>query len=247
MRKYIPQRTYEDFVYPNNNIAIYDNNDVVQNILDEGITGTVSGFTATRVGTTITVSFNYTWQGNGSDVFRTSSDRINLFSVHMMTPDKTYYKPWRLFDVKYVTGTTQNTYAGSYTASVTQAEFGETYGYGLYSFEIRFIGGFNTYVVCQTASMVAPTSTPTPTPTLTTTPGVSPTPTPTPTYSAPAILGYGLTRCDTSDPSFYTTDPISSGETYFSGGGFCYISSGALYDLGTRTQISGTVQVCSCG
>jgi len=160
-----------------------------------------------------------------------------------------------LFDVKYVTGTTQNSYTGSYTASVTQAEFGETYTDGVYTFEIRFIGGLNTYVVCQTSSIVSPsntpttTRTPTPTPTLTTTPGLSSTPTPTPTLSASAplpILGYGLTRCDTTDPSFYTTDPISSGQTYFSGGGVCYISSGALYDLGTRTQISGTVQVCSC-
>jgi hypothetical protein len=255
MRKYVAQQTYDNFVYPNNNVAVYDNDGIVQNIPTSGITGTVSGFTASKVGTTITVSFNYTWTRNGSDVFRTNSDRINLFSVHMMTPDKTYYKPWRLFDVKYVTGTTQNTYAGSYTASVTQAEFGETYGSGVYSFEIRFIGGLNTYVVCQTASIINPTNTPTPTrtqtptPTLTTTPGLSPTPTPTPTLSASAplpILGYGLTRCDTSDPSFYTTDPISSGQTYFSGGGVCYISTGSLTNLGTRTQISGTVQVCSC-
>jgi len=187
MRKYIPQQTYENFVYPNNNIAIYDNNDVVQNIPISGVTGTVSGFTATKSGTTITVSFDYTWTRNGTDVFRTQSDRINLFSVHMMTPDKTYYKPWRLFDVKYVTGTTQNSYTGSYTASVTQAEFGETYGSGLYSFEIRFIGGLNTYVVCQTASIIVPspsptptkTSTPTPSPSVT--PGLSASPTPTPT------------------------------------------------------------------
>lgn len=256
MRKYVAQQTYDNFVYPNNNVAVYDNDDIVQNIPTSGVTGTVTSFTATKVGTTMTVSFNYTWTRNGSEVFRTNSDRINLFSVHMMTPSKTYYKPWRLFDVKYVTGTTQNSYTGSYTASVTQAEFGETYTDGVYTFEVRFIGGLNTYVVCQTSSIVSPsntpttTRTPTPTPTLTTTPGLSSTPTPTPTLSASAplpILGYGLTRCDTTDPSFYTTDPISSGQTYFSGGGVCYISTGSLTNLGTRTQISGTVQVCSCG
>jgi hypothetical protein len=45
MRKYIPQATYEDFVYPNNNVAVYDVNDVVQDINSNEITGTITGFT----------------------------------------------------------------------------------------------------------------------------------------------------------------------------------------------------------
>lgn len=232
MRKYVAQQTYDNFVYPNNNVAVYDNDGIVQNIPTSGITGTVSGFTASKVGTTITVSFNYTWTRNGSDVFRTNSDRINLFSVHMMTPDKTYYKPWRLFDVKYVTGTTQNTYAGSYTASVTQAEFGETYGSGVYSFEIRFIGGLNTYVVCQTASIVAPTGTPTPTPTRTVTP------TPTPTSGTPTPTPTQTITPTTSSPPVYRTIQLSNPPGVSSTSAACSIGSGLTYYINYASAIS---------
>jgi hypothetical protein len=94
-----------------------------------------------------------------------------------------------------------------------------------------------------------PTPTPTstiigPTPTLTPTPTSTSTPIPTPT-STP-IVGYQLMRCDNYDTSFYTTDVISSGQTYFSGGGFCYYSMGAIYSTSGLTQISGTIQVCDC-
>jgi len=180
MRKYIPQATYEDFVYPNNNVAVYDNNDVVQDINSNEITGTITGFTTSLSGTTLTISFNYTWNKNGGEVFINQADRLHLFSVHMMTPAKTYYHPWRLVDYKYVTGTTLNSYTGSYTTSVTAAEYGEAFTTGLYTYEIRFIGGLNTDVVCAT-STIAPVASPTPTPSLT--PGLSPTPTPTVTPS----------------------------------------------------------------
>jgi hypothetical protein len=254
MRKYIPQATYENFVYPNNNVAIYDNNDVVQDINSNEITGSTSGFTASISGTTLSVSFNYTWNKNGGEVFINQADRLHLFSVHMMTPAKKYFNPWRLIDYKYVTGTTLNSYTGSYTASVTAAEYGETLGYGEYSFEIRFIGGLNTFIVCQNYTISAPPSSPTPTPSPTTTPGLSPTPTPspgtsptpTPSPSSGIIVGYGLTRCDTLEATFFTTDPISSGQTYYSGAGYCYISTGAIYSTSGLSQIYGTVQLCSC-
>jgi hypothetical protein len=96
-----------------------------------------------------------------------------------------------------------------------------------------------------------PTPTPTPTPTvtipaLTPTPTPTPTLTPTPTPTPTPIVGYQLMRCDTYDTNFYTTDFISSGETYLSGGGFCYYSMGAIYSTSGLTQIFGTVQVCNC-
>ena len=92
-----------------------------------------------------------------------------------------------------------------------------------------------------TPTATIPALTPTPTPTLT--PTLTPTPTPTPT---PAIVGYQLMRCDNYDTNNYTTDFISSGETYLSGGGFCYYSMGAIYSTSGLTQIFGTVQVCNC-
>jgi hypothetical protein len=229
MRKYIPQATYENFVYPNNNIAIYDVNDVVQNINSNEITGTITGFTATVTGSTINVSFNYTWNKNGGEVFINSASRLHLFSVHMMTPAKKYFNPWRLIDYKYVTGTTQNSYTGSYSTSITSAEFGETFTAGIYAFEIRFIGGLNTYIVCANATLTPPVSatptptpsitpsggapvSPTPTPSVTATSGLSPTPTPTVTATPTSTPGTSPTPSITPSPSpVYYPFSISAG------------------------------------
>ena len=181
MRKYIAQATYEDFVYPNNNIAVYDNNEIVQDINSNEVTGSTSGFTSSISGTTLTLSFNYAWSRNNAEVFRTQSDRINLFSVHMMLPNLIYYKPWRLVDLKYITGATPTNSTGSFTTSITAAEFGvPSFPSGLYSFEIRFIGGLTTYPVCQNFTMSGATPTPTPT----SSPGASASPTPTPSVTS---------------------------------------------------------------
>lgn len=194
MRKYIAQATYEDFVYPNNNVAVYDN-EIVQDINGNEVTGSTSGFTSSISGTTLTLSFNYAWSRNNAEVFRTQSDRINLFSVHMMLPDLIYYKPWRLIDLKYITGATPSNSTGSFTTSVTAAQFGvASFPSGLYSFEIRFIGGLTTYPVCQNYTMSGPTPTPTPTMTMTPTvsvsssPGSSVSPTPTMTVTPTRTL-----------------------------------------------------------
>jgi hypothetical protein len=105
----------------------------------------------------------------------------------------------------------------------------------------------STSTPTSTAATATPTSTSTATATSTTTATATATatatPTPTPT---PTIVGYQLMRCDNYDTSFYTTDVISSGETYFSGGGFCYYALGAIYNTSGLTQIFGTVQVCNC-
>jgi len=97
-----------------------------------------------------------------------------------------------------------------------------------------------TPTVTTTATTTA-TATATATTTITATATATTTPTPTPT-----IVGYQLMRCDNYDTNNYTTDFISSGETYFSGGGFCYYSLGAIYSTSGLTQIMGTVQVCNC-
>jgi hypothetical protein len=149
MRKYISQRTFYDFVYPNNNKAQYDVNDVVQNINSNKITGSISGFTASISGTTLSLSFDYVWNRNDAEVFVNQADRLHLFSVHMMTPFKTYFNPWRLIDYNYVTNTNDETFIGTYTTSITQSEFGETFTNGMYYFEIRMIGALQNYIITQ--------------------------------------------------------------------------------------------------
>lgn len=92
-----------------------------------------------------------------------------------------------------------------------------------------------------------PTFTPTATPTFTSTPSpATATPTATPTPTAPVIVGTQLMRCDNYDTSYYTSETISSGQTYFSGGGYCYYALSPIYSTSGLTQIFGTVQVCDC-
>jgi hypothetical protein len=261
MRKYIPQATYEDFVYPNNDIAVYDNNNVVQDINSNQITGTITGFTATVTGTTINISLNYTWNRNGGEVFINQANRLHLFSIHMMTPAKKYFNPWRLVDYKFVTGATLNSYTGSFSTAVTSAEFGEAFTPGVYSFEIRFIGGLNTYIICAnqtlnpavtptptpsvTSSSGAPTS-PTPTPSVTSSPGSPPSNTPTATPSMTPTSSSGAPATPTPTPSITPSSSVPAPPeiTYYDVSG-CTGGTGVIQYNGPDNFDGGEVVVSS--
>jgi len=60
-----------------------------------------------------------------------------------------------------------------------------------------------------------------------------------PTTSPPTAYT-GLTRCDNDTATWYTTQTINSGNTYYSAGLVCYISTGTTYDITGRTFIDGT-------
>ena len=193
MRKYIAQRTFYDFVYPNNNKAQYDVNDVVQNINSNIVSGTVTNFVATIVGGQLQVSFDYTWSKNGAEVFTNQAGSINTVSVHVMPAGITYFKPWRCVDnLTASSGSTTATgfFSDTFSASLLGVS---SLSSGIYYFEIRMIGALENYIITQQYSVTGG-GTPTPTPTITTTPtvtatsGLSPTPTPTPTSTpgAPA-------------------------------------------------------------
>jgi hypothetical protein len=73
-------------------------------------------------------------------------------------------------------------------------------------------------------------------------------PTPAPPTPAPIPLG-SLLSLD-GGIGYYTADILNSGQDYFSGGGFCYISQGAYYDpndIVGKTQIFGTACESSGG
>jgi hypothetical protein len=194
-RKYIGQQTDYNFVYPNFDPAIYDV-EIVHDINDNSVSGTVSTISATTVSSTgITISFNWTWSKNGAEPYINNTlNRINLLSVHMLGPTQLYYKPWRMVDYVYSGTTTGTTYSGTTSISVTPSQLGLTsFTNGNYQFEIRFIGKRAIYPICQTltiSSIVAPTPTPTPTPSVTPTIPVTPTPSPTPVnaYTTGATL-----------------------------------------------------------
>jgi len=202
-RKYISQRISQNFVYPNNEVSEYDL-DIVHDLNNNSVSGTVNSFSATTFNSTgITISYNCTWNKNNADPYINGAGQLNLFSVHMMASGQNYYKPFRMVTFVSDANTSLTTSIKSGTFTVTPAMMGlASFSGGTYNFEVRFIGKRAVYPVCVTLSINAPTPTPTPTPTATSTPTPTPTstptPTPTPTTTVAGCKCYSVT---------YTTIP----------------------------------------
>lgn len=213
-RKYINQQTDYNFVYPNYDPKQYDV-EIVHEINNNSVFGTVTNFTGTSVSSSsITISFDYTWSLDGAEPFiRSNNTQISIMSVHLMTSDQDYFKPWRCVNsaVGAITATTQS---GTASFAITPSEMGlTTFTNGTYYYEVRMIGKRAIYPICgsfEVSGIVAPTPTPTPTPTVTPTSG-TPTPTPTPS-STPRVFTSGAT-INVTDTGWikYTT---TSGDTY---------------------------------
>lgn len=191
-RKYIRQQILQDFVYPNNEVSQYDVDNIVHDINDNSVSGTVNTFSATTVTATgITISYNVTWNLNGAEPWIRNSNTLGIVSVHMLAPNQNYYKPWRLVSSLASATTNLTTFTGSQTAVITPALAGlTTFTTGTYYFEVRFIGHRSIYPVCVNLDLTVPVPTPTPTATPTATPTPTSTSTPTPT-ATPTVTPTG--------------------------------------------------------
>ena len=204
-KKYIGQVDNHSFIYPNNNLAEYAT-EIIHDINNNSVTGTISGVTASFSGSNVNLTFTYTWNKNNAEPFIDEANRLHLLSVHVMDPSKKYFKPWRMADYFYTTGTTSTTYSATVTVEITPSLMQvTTLQDGNYYVEFRFIGHRAIYPVCQNVT-VAPPPSPTPTPTVspgtvlvtpspTATIAPTKTPTPTPTASSgytPPIYTYTL-------------------------------------------------------
>jgi len=155
MSKYIPQLNETNFVFPNYELSEYDV-DIIHDINDNSVSGTVTNFivSGTPRTTGITFTYDYTWSKNNAQVFVTNANLINVLSVHMIAGGQTYYKPWRLVELVTDIFTGITTKSGSDTFTVTPSQLGlSTFTSGTYYFEIRFIGATSIYPVCQTLSI----------------------------------------------------------------------------------------------
>jgi len=238
MKKYIAQQTYENFVYPNNNVQIYDNNNVVQAINNNSVTGVVNSLNYSLLTTTgATFTYNLTWNKNGAEDFIRNDGQRAIASIQMLPKGQIYYQPWRTVAVENSTNTTGNTVTVSGTFSVTALEFGlPSTGFteGNYTFEVKFIGSKTTYpvTVVVTAMFATPTPTPSPTVTLTPTPSATPTVTPTPTATTipptatptptPIFYYYIVEPCDGGEQIFIRTSTETDIGNAIKIGGFCY-------------------------
>jgi len=155
MSKYVTQINNTNFVYPNYDIAEYDV-EIIQDINDNSVSGTISNFVVSGTPTTTSITFthDWTWSKNGAQPFISTSGQIHLLSVHLIAGGQTYYKPWRCVDLVTSGTTTGTTYSGSNTVTVTPSMMGlTTFSSGTYYFEIRMIGLKSIYPICQTLSI----------------------------------------------------------------------------------------------
>jgi hypothetical protein len=143
-------------------------------------------------------------------------------SVHIMTADQDYYKPWRLVN-SAVASYSATTQSGTTSFAITPSELGvSSFTNGTYYYEVRMIGKRAVYPICgsfDVSGIIEPTPTPTPTPTVTPTSGLTPTvtptasstPTPTPTSGSIYTSGVTINVTDTGWIKYTST----TGNTYF--------------------------------
>lgn len=265
-KKYIGQQNNPNFVYPNNNLAEYDV-DIIHDINSNTVTGLLNSSTLSGTTTGLTLTINATWYKNDSEVFITSGNTLQLWSVHCMTPNEPYYKPWRLVGKEESATLDLTGYTASATYTITPAMMAvSSFDNGTYNFEIRIIGGLSVYPISFTGVISGLPVTPTPTPTPTGTPGASATPTPTPTptptntpglsptptptggglYNYYSITRYNCFPCslNTYDLIGRTTSPttLTNGDYYNNGDGFVYrvesSTSGSGYDVNLDSSAS---------
>jgi hypothetical protein len=202
-KRYIPQLPSNDFVYPNNDRVEYDQ-EIVHEINNNTVTGSVSGLTLSIVDVNdLQLQYTYTWNRNDAEVWIRNSNLLGLLSVHVLAPGQDYFKPWKIWDSVANSNLNLTTSSSTITRTIVPSFVGLTgFPNGEYTFEFRFIGKLQPYVVCATATLSGSPVTPTPTPTPTITPGPD-TPTPTPTQTpTPTPTSGGCTVWELIGPTF---------------------------------------------
>jgi hypothetical protein len=232
-RKFIGQVNNQNFIYPNNYLAEYDT-EIVHDVNENSVSGTVTNFSATTVNATgITFTNNYTWAKNNAEPFISQAGVLSLFSVHCMVEGQDYFKPWRLVDYVSTASTGLTTTSGTDTFTITPSIMGiSSFDNGTYYFEFRFIGHRAIYPVCQSiviSTLPTPTPTPTPTPVTPTPTPTGPTPTPT-----PSLFSSGATL-NVTDTGYIKYESLT-GQTYV------YIGSIGTYTI-TECAICSTIDV----
>lgn len=152
--KYIQEIQNKNFVYPNNNPWEYGI-DLIQNINNNSVSGTVSNFVTSISAGNLNVSFNYTWSSNGADTFLREDNTVSILSVHLMSSVNLYYKPWRMVGFVYDNNPLVTTKTGVFSTVVTPAMLGQaSISAAIFYFEIRMIGKKEIYPICVEVDMI---------------------------------------------------------------------------------------------
>ena len=154
MSKYIPQINNQNFVYPNYDLAEYDV-DIIHNLNENSVSGVITNFTGTSItSSSVTFSYNYTWNKDNADPVISNSNVLNLLSVHVLAPGQNYFKPWRCVNLITSMSISGTTFSGFNSFTVTPSQLGLTsFVTGTFYLEFRFIGQKAIYPVCQSKSV----------------------------------------------------------------------------------------------
>lgn len=148
MKQYIKQIDNQNFVYPNNFFAEYDL-EIIHNINDNSVTGTINSFSAISSSGNVLINLNFTWNKNGAEPFIPPSNQLNVVSVHMTQPTVNYMKPWSCVGYYYSSSLSSTTITDTLTISASPSQFGlSSFSTGVYQFEIRFLGKKGVYPIC---------------------------------------------------------------------------------------------------
>jgi hypothetical protein len=199
-RKYIGQLNKDNFVYPNYRIAEYDT-EIIHDLKENPVTGSISGVTITPSGTSINVTFSYNWNLNGAEPFISDANKLNVLSVHLMTGTKQYFKPWVCIGYVDDANTAATTASGTKTITVLPSMLNQTsFTNGTYYLEFRLMSKRQVLPVLAHINFVQPSPTPTPSASAVP-PGASPTATPTLTPTKTPADTPTVTQTPTNTPS----------------------------------------------
>jgi len=274
-KKYISQVNNYNFVFPNNKLAEYDV-DIIHDLKENSVSGTTTGFAMSYDSGTgnINFSFTYQWYLNQAEPFISYNGKLNIMSVHLMTPDKQYFKPWICVGLIQRDNTSLTYVTDTQNFPVTPAMVGQTsFSTGTYYVEVRMMGHRAIFPLSYSSHLSIPIPTPTPTPTSTPTPTPTHTPTPTPTPTStptPTPIGsynyYSITKYQCHLPSSpcteyatgligRTTNPFVLTNGYYYnpiGDGFVYLvnfgTAGPTYDVdldGSASSGTNCIGTCS--
>jgi hypothetical protein len=203
-KKYISQINNSNFVYPNNKLAEYDV-DIIHELKENSVTGSTTGFSILYNSGTgnLQLSFTYQWALNSAEAFISNNNKLNILSLHMMTPDKKYFKPWICVGLIQRDNTSLTYVTDTQNFIITPQMVGQaSFTSGTYFAEIRMMGHRAVFPLNYSDTVVIATPTPTPTKTVTPTPtptatsGLTTTPTPTPTPTPTSGVTYDYYTAD---------------------------------------------------
>jgi hypothetical protein len=249
-KKYIAQINNTNFVYPNYKLAEYDV-EIIHELKENSVSGITSGFSILYNSGTgnLQLSFTYQWYLNSAEPFISNDGKLNILSVHMMTNDKKYFKPWICVGLIQDNNPSLSYKTDTQNFVITPAMVGQaSFTDGTYFVEIRMMGHRAIFPL-NYSDVVSGIATPTPTPTNTPThtPTATPTPTPTPTpsggggsYNYYEVTRYTCPSCTSPLGGLVArvTNPVTliTGNYYNNGDGYVYLVDG--YNAGPSYTIN---------